>query len=154
MEEAIFLTKYASKVTIIHRRDIFKASKIMLERARNNPKINFKLFKTIKEWTTDENDELSGAIIVDTNNKDEEQIFFKGAFIAIGHCPSTNFLPKNIDLDSNGYILLKKHTMTSIDGIFACGDVTDTRYKQAITAAGQGCKAAIDCEKWLENNGL
>jgi thioredoxin reductase (NADPH) len=150
MEEAIFLTKYASKVTIIHRREDFRASKIMLERARKNPKIEWLTSTIVKKWISSEFGDLSGAIL-DTNGK-EFQIDCSGAFIAIGHRPVTNFLNGQVELDSEGYIVLAEHTMTTVPGIFACGDVTDKRYKQAITAAGQGCQAAIDAEKWLSEH--
>lgn len=148
MEEAIFLTKYASKVTIVHRRDEFRASKIMLERAQKNPKIKWLTNTTVKRWIKSQKGDLSGALL-DVNGV-EETIHCRGAFIAIGHKPVNNFLKGQVDLDVNGYIVLKEHTMTSVPGIFACGDVTDTRYKQAITAAGQGCQAAMDTEKWLD----
>ena len=161
MEEANFLTRFASSVTIIHRRDTFKASKVMLQRAIDNPKINILTNKKIIRWKG-QNGILSGIQIANTNNNDDnnnndnnnetiEDVNCDGAFIAIGHRPNTGFLGKQIELDENGYIILKKHTMTSIPGVFACGDVADTRYKQAITAAGSGCMAAIDVEKWLED---
>ena len=150
MEEATFLTKYASKVTIIHRRDEFKASKIMLERARSNNKIEWQLNSTVKAWIANTEGDLCQAIL---GTKDgDKKIDCGGAFIAIGHKPSVDFLNGQLETDENGYIILKQHTMTSIPGIFACGDVADTRYKQAITAASEGCKAAMDCEKWLEEN--
>ena len=153
MEEANFLTRFASSVTIIHRRDTFKASKVMLQRAIDNPKINILTNKKIIRWQG-QNGILSGIQIANINSNDEtiEDIHCDGAFIAIGHRPNTGFLGKQIELDESGYIILKKHTMTSIPGVFACGDVADTRYKQAITAAGSGCMAAIDVEKWLEDN--
>lgn len=149
MEEAIFLTKYASKVTIVHRREDFRASKIMLERARKNPKIEWITNAIVKKWLTNTEGNLNGAIL-SINGAEEKTVDCGGAFIAIGHKPVTDFLNGQVELDENGYILLKEHTMTSIPGIFACGDVADKRYKQAITASSSGCKAAIDCEKWLE----
>ena len=148
MEEAIFLTKYASKVTIIHRRDEFKASKIMLERARSNNKIEWQLNSTVKAWITNQQGDLC-QVILDTS-LGEKKIDCGGAFIAIGHKPSVGFLNGQVETDKNGYILLKQNTMTSVPGIFACGDVTDTRYKQAITAAGEGCKAAMDLEEYID----
>ena len=146
-----FLTRFASSVTIIHRRDTFKASKVMLQRAIDNPKIKILKNKKIIRWQG-ENSILSGIQITDSNSNDNksEDVQCDGAFIAIGHRPNTEFLGKQIDLDENGYIVLKKHTMTNIPGVFACGDVVDTRYRQAITAAGSGCMAAIDVERWLE----
>ncbi|MDC1420092.1 thioredoxin-disulfide reductase [Euryarchaeota archaeon] len=150
MEEATFLTRFASKVTIIHRSDNFKASKVMYERAFNNPKIEIKTFKSIKSWNSNEKG-LSGAILEDTRNGEIEEIYCSGAFIAIGHKPITKFLDGQIEIDETGYILTKEHTMTNIHGVFAAGDVVDTRYRQAITAAGMGCQAAMDAEKWLED---
>tara|TARA_B110000967_G_scaffold191023_1_gene216276 strand:+ start:8276 stop:9205 length:930 start_codon:yes stop_codon:yes gene_type:complete len=150
MEEATFLTRFASKVTIIHRSDNFKASKVMYERAFNNPKIEIKTFKSIKSWNSDEKG-LSGAILEDTRSGEIEEIYCSGAFIAIGHKPITKFLEGQIEIDETGYILAKEHTMTNIQGVFAAGDVVDTRYRQAITAAGMGCQAAMDAEKWLED---
>ena len=148
-EEATFLTRFASKVTLIHRRDVFKASTIMYERAANNDKIEIKTFSQVKEWMADENG-LTGAILEDPRDGSTEEISATGAFIAIGHKPITAFLGEQIETDENGYIVHKHHTMTSVDGVFAAGDVVDTRYKQAITAAGMGCQAAMDAEKWLE----
>ena len=150
-EEATFLTRFASKVTLIHRRDVFRASTIMYERAANNDKIEIKTFRQIKEWLSDENG-LTGAILEDPRDGSTEEISATGAFIAIGHKPITSFLNGQIETDQNGYIIHKQHTMTSVEGVFAAGDVVDTRYKQAITAAGMGCQAAIDAEKWLEEN--
>ena len=150
-EEATFLTRFASKVTLIHRRDVFRASTIMYERAANNDKIEIKTFRQIKEWLSDENG-LTGAILEDPRDGSTEEISATGAFIAIGHKPITSFLDGQIETDENGYIIHKQHTMTSVEGVFAAGDVVDTRYKQAITAAGMGCQAAIDAEKWLEEN--
>jgi thioredoxin reductase (NADPH) len=150
MEEAIFLTRFASKVTIIHRRDVFKASKVMYERALNNPKIEIKTFKNIKKWLSDENG-IVGAILQDPRDNSEEEISCTGAFIAIGHKPITQFLENQVQTDESGYIVPSIHTMTNIPGVFAAGDVVDTRYRQAITAAGMGCQAAIDAEKWLED---
>ena len=148
-EEATFLTRFASKVTLIHRRDVFKASNIMYDRAANNDKIEIRTFRQVKEWKADENG-LTGAVLEDPRDGSTEEISATGAFIAIGHKPITAFLGDQIETDENGYIVHKHHTMTSVDGVFAAGDVVDTRYKQAITAAGMGCQAAMDAEKWLE----
>ena len=151
MEEATFLTRYATKVTIVHRKDTFKASKIMLERAKQNTKIDWKTNSQIVKYIQDDSDELCGVIIKD-NDGVESKLDCKGVFVAIGHKPSTDFLTgSGVELDMNGYILHMTNTMTSVDGIFAAGDVVDTVYKQAITAAGQGCQAAIDCIKWLDD---
>ena len=149
-EEATFLTRFASKVTLIHRRDVFKASNIMYERAANNDKIEIRTFRQVKEWKADENG-LTGAVLEDPRDGSTEEISATGAFIAIGHKPITAFLGEQIETDDNGYIVHKNHTMTSVEGVFAAGDVVDTRYKQAITAAGMGCQAAMDAEKWLED---
>ena len=150
-EEATFLTRFASKVTLIHRRDVFKASTIMYERAANNDKIEIRTFRQIKEWLSDDKG-LTGAILEDPRDGSIEEISATGAFIAIGHKPITGFLEGQVETDENGYIIHKQHTMTSVEGVFAAGDVVDTRYKQAITAAGMGCQAAMDAEKWLEEN--
>lgn len=152
MEEAIFLTRFASKVSIIHRKNTFRASKILYERALSNPKIEIKTPYNVKKWNTDENNNLKSVSIINGETGNEDIIDCNGAFIAIGHTPSTKFLNKIVETDKDGYIVLKKHTCTSIDGIFACGDVCDAKYRQAITAAGTGCMAAIDCITWLENN--
>ena len=152
MEEATFLTRFASKVTLVHRRGGFRASKVMLDRAKNHPKIEFKTFRQVKSWLSDGNG-LTGAVLEDPRDESTEEISVTGAFIAIGHKPITNFLEGQIEMDDEGYILHKVHTMTSVDGVFAAGDVVDTRYRQAITAAGQGCQAAIDAERWLEDVG-
>ena len=151
MEEATFLTRFASKVTILNRRDVFRASTIMYERAAANPKIEIRPFRQSKKWLSNEQG-LTGAVIEDPRDGSTEEINATGAFIAIGHKPITQFLDNQIDTDDEGYILHKEHTMTSIPGVFAAGDVVDTRYRQAITAAGMGCQAAIDCERWLEDN--
>ena len=150
-EEATFLTRFASKVTLIHRRDVFKASTIMYERAASNDKIEIRTFRQIKEWLSDDKG-LTGAILEDPRDGSTEEISATGAFIAIGHKPITGFLEGQVETDENGYIIHKQHTMTSVEGVFAAGDVVDTRYKQAITAAGMGCQAAMDAEKWLEEN--
>lgn len=151
MEEATFLTRFASKVTLVHRRDVFRASQVMYERAVANEKIEIRTFRQVKKWLSDDSG-LSGAILEDPRDGSSEEISVTGAFIAIGHKPITGFLEGQLETDDEGYLLHKEHTMTSIPGVFAAGDVVDTRYKQAITAAGLGCQAAIDCERWLEDN--
>ena len=150
-EEATFLTRFASKVTLIHRRDVFKASTIMYDRAANHEKIEIRTFRQVKEWLSDEKG-LTGAVLENTQDGSTETINVTGAFIAIGHKPITGFLAGQVETDEDGYIVNKEHTMTSVPGIFAAGDVVDTRYRQAITAAGMGCMAAIDTEKWLEEH--
>jgi thioredoxin reductase (NADPH) len=149
-EEATFLTRFASKVTLIHRRDTFRASTIMYERAAKHERIEIKTFRQVKEWLSDEKG-LTGAVLEDPRDGTIENINVTGAFIAIGHKPITGFLEGQVEVDEEGYILHKKHTMTSVEGVFAAGDVVDTRYKQAITAAGMGCQSAMDVEKWLED---
>lgn len=152
MEEASFLTKFAKKVTIIHRREVFKASKIMLERARNNPKIDIMVNKSILDIKGNQKDGVSSIILKDTIDGKETIFNCEGVFYGIGHIPNTDFLSMFLDVDENGYIITKADsTRTNIDGVFACGDVQDSHYRQAITAAGSGCMAAIDAEKFLEN---
>ena len=151
MEEAIFLTKFCSKVTIVHRREGLRASQIMIDRAKQNSKIAWKLNAKVKSWLGPEGS-FEGATLVDTKTGVEEDIFCDGAFIAIGHKPITGFLDGQVEMDQEGYILWKENSMTSVPGVFAGGDVVDTRYRQAITAAGMGCMAAIDAERWLEDN--
>ena len=150
-EEATFLTRFASKVTLVHRRDVFRASTIMYERAANHPKIEIKTFRQVKEWLSDEKG-LTGAVLEDPRDGSTEDVAVTGAFIAIGHTPITDFLGGQVATDDEGYIVHHEHTMTNVPGVFAAGDVVDTRYKQAITAAGMGCQAAMDAEKWLEEN--
>jgi len=152
MEEASFLTKFAKKVTIIHRREVFKASKIMLERAKNNPAIDIFVNKSIVDINGNQKEGVSSIVLKDTVSGEENVFDCEGVFYGIGHTPNTDFLSKFLDVDENGYIITKPDsTHTNIDGIFACGDVQDSHYRQAITAAGSGCMAAIDAEKFLEN---
>jgi thioredoxin reductase (NADPH) len=151
MEEATFLTRFASKVTLLHRRDTWRASKVMLDRARTNEKIEIRPFRQVVEWLSDDSG-LTGAVLEDPRDGSREEILATGAFIAIGHKPITAFLEGQVETDDEGYILHKHHSMTSIEGVFAAGDVVDTRYRQAITAAGMGCQAAMDAERWLEDN--
>jgi thioredoxin reductase (NADPH) len=149
MEEAIFLTRYASHVTVIHRRDTLRASKIMQNRAFKNPKISF-IWDTEVTEVLGEN-EVTGLRLHDVKTNEESTLPVQGFFLAIGHQPNTNLFKNIIDMDKVGYIIPVEHTMTNIPGIFAAGDVTDHRYRQAVTAAGDGCRAAIDAERWLEN---
>ena len=151
MEEATFLTRFCRKVTIVNRREELRASQIMADRARGNDRIEWKLNRVVKEWVGEQGN-FEGVILVDTVSGKEELFICDGAFIAIGHKPMTNFLGDQIELDEYGYIIPKENTMTNVSGVFAAGDVVDTRYRQAITAAGMGCMAAIDAEKWLEEN--
>ncbi|HKX16452.1 MAG TPA: thioredoxin-disulfide reductase [bacterium] len=148
MEEAIFLSKFATKVTIIHRRDVFRASKIMADRALRNEKINVR-WNTVVEDVLG-NGQVEGLMLHDTVSGRKDTFRVDGLFVAIGHHPNTDVFKGQIELDANGYIVLDHHTMTSVDGVFAAGDCHDHRYRQAITAAGYGCMAAMDAEKWLE----
>ncbi|HET7629171.1 MAG TPA: thioredoxin-disulfide reductase [Bacillales bacterium] len=151
MEEATFLTKFASEVTVIHRRDELRASKIMQNRAKENEKIKWKLNAQVKEILAD-NGKVSAVQLVNQNGV-EETLATDGVFIAIGHTPNTEFLKGQVGMDDKGYLNVKPGTTeTTVDGVFACGDVQDFTYRQAITAAGTGCMAAMDCQRYLEGN--
>ena len=155
MEEALFLTKFASEVHIIHRRDVLRASKIMQERVMRSDKINIVWNSTIKEILGSVESGVNGVLLKDTQNGNISNFNCDGVFLAIGHNPNVSLFEKFLDLDKHGYILTKgKTTETNIPGVFVCGDVQDSRYKQAITAAGSGCKAAIDAERFLETHPL
>lgn len=151
MEEATFLTKYASHVTVIHRRDSLRASKIMQERAFKNPKISFLWDTEVTEVLGE--DAVTGLRLRNLKNGEENVLPVQGFFLAIGHKPNTDLFKGLIDTDKGGYIVPIEHTMTNIPGVFAAGDVTDHRYRQAVTAAGDGCRAAIDVERWFESIG-
>jgi len=150
MEEANFLTKFASKVVLIHRRDSLRASKIMAERAQNNPKIEFL-------WNTEVTDVLgeqkvSGLKLRNTVDGSESQRDFTGLFVAIGHDPRSELVKGKVDLDAEGYVKVEgRSTRTNVSGVFACGDLVDHTYRQAITAAGSGCQAALDAERFLSH---
>ncbi|MFH0820641.1 MAG: thioredoxin-disulfide reductase [Candidatus Peregrinibacteria bacterium] len=148
MEEANFLAHLASKVYVIHRREEFRASKIMLDRAEKNPKIEFLLNKTIDEVLGEK--KVTGLRLRDTKTDATSELQLDGMFLAIGHDPATRFLENAVEKDEKGYILHKKNTMTNVEGVFAAGDCVDHRYRQAITSAGSGCMAAIDARNWLE----
>jgi thioredoxin reductase (NADPH) len=151
IEEASFLTKFASKVTLIHRRDSFRASKIMQERALNNPKIEVRWNTAVSEIIGD--DQLQGVKLVDTVTGAHSTLDIAGLFIAIGHRPNTDVFKGVLDMEDSGYLITRPDsTYTNIPGVFACGDVKDHTYRQAITAAGSGCMAAIDAERWLEQH--
>lgn len=154
MEEANFLTRFASEVRIVHRRDELRASKIMQDRARSNEKIVWSLNRTPLEVIAGENG-LTGLKVKNNETGQEELLEADGLFVAIGHTPNTQFLDNQIETDSLGYIQVKPGTtMTSVEGVFACGDVQDHVYRQAITAAGTGCMAALDCERFLEGSAV
>ena len=150
VEEAIFLTKFATKVTIIHRRDSLRASKIMQDRAHANEKITF-LWDTVVEEVAGGDGAVTGLKVRNVKTDEVSDFRTDGFFIAIGHDPNTQLFKGQLDLDDNGYIIVgHPKTQTSVSGVFACGDVVDHIYRQAITAAGTGCAAAIDAEKYLE----
>ncbi len=150
MEEATFLTKFASEVVIVHRREELRASKVMQERARNNSKIRFELGMLPTAVERDEH-KVTGLVVRDVVTGETKSLKTDGIFVAIGHSPNTGFLAEQLEVDPVGYIKTKGvTTATSVEGVFACGDVADPLYRQAITAAGSGCKAALDVEKFLE----
>jgi len=161
MEEAQFLTRFASKVTLVHRREEFRASKIMVDRAKNNPKIELELNAVPVEYLTEKKGEgilakevLTGVVVENTKTKERKTIPCEGFFIAIGHQPNTDLFKGVLKTDETGYLLTKPgRAATAIDGVFACGDVQDHYYRQAITAAGSGCAAAIEAERFLESAG-
>lgn len=150
MEEAIFLTRFAEKVYIVHRRDEFRASKIMSDRALANDKIEVLWNTEVKEVLGEE--KVSGLRLWNNQEEEESMLDVEGFFVAIGHVPATSFLQKNsaVEMDDKGFIEITSRTSTNIDGVFVAGDVHDHYYQQAITAAGMGCMAAMDVEKWLE----
>jgi len=149
MEEALFLTKFASKVTIVHRRDELRASKIMAARVEQNPKIDMRWNSVVTEIHGDEL--VSGVTLEDTVTGKSSEMPIGGVFVAIGHKPTTDLFIDELDLDENGYLVIADSggTRTSVEGVFAAGDVVDHVYRQAVTAAGTGCMAAIDAERWL-----
>jgi thioredoxin reductase (NADPH) len=152
-EEAIFLTKFASKVTIVHRRDELRASKIMQDRVFKNNNIEIMWNSAVEDITGNKDSGVTGAIIKDTISGETKNIACDGVFMAIGHIPNTKVFQGQLDLDKKGYIITKPDsTDTNIPGVFACGDVQDQIYRQAVTAAGTGCMSAIDAERWLEEN--
>jgi thioredoxin reductase (NADPH) len=157
MEEANYLTKFASKLYIVHRRDQFRASKIMAERAINNPKIEVKWNSTIDEILGDDQHGVTGVRIRSTVQPDQTEVLeASGYFAAIGHTPNTEFLGGQLQTNEKGYLVwpVSHRTNTSIEGVFAAGDVADDHYRQAITAAGSGCMAALDAERWLAAKGF
>lgn len=158
MEEANYLTRFASEVILVHRRDEFRASKIMIERTKNNSKIKFELNAVIKEVVgKDENGKkyVTGTILENTKDGSLKEISADGIFIAIGHKPNTELFKGQLDMDETGYLLLQPGTTkTNVEGVFAAGDVADRVYRQAISAAGTGCMAALDAQRYLEEKGI
>jgi thioredoxin reductase (NADPH) len=151
MEEANYLTRFASTVTIVHRREDFRASKIMLERAQKNPKIDFLLNHTIDEIVGVAGTGVTGVKLRNTATGALSDLACGGVFMAIGHVPNTKLFEGKLTLDDKGYVVTRPgSTYTNVEGVFACGDVQDSIYRQAVTAAGSGCMAAIDAERWLE----
>ena len=153
MEEALFLTRFATKVNLLHRRDQFRASKIMLERAIAHPKIQFRGNTVVEEVLGVEQREVTGLRTRDTVTGAESIIDVSGLFLGIGHIPNAKMFEGQIDLDEDGYIKTHDYVLTKVPGVYACGDVQDRRYRQAITAAGTGCMAALEAEKYLEEHG-
>jgi thioredoxin reductase (NADPH) len=151
MEEAVFLTRFADKVTVVHRRDTLRASKIMQDKARANPKIEWRLNSEVNEIKESGKGEVSSMIVRNVVTGERSEVPVTGVFVAIGHTPNTSLFRGQLELDANGYIITHDGPKTSIAGVFACGDVQDHIYRQAITAAGSGCMAAIDAEHYIDN---
>ncbi len=149
LEEALFLTKFASKVTIIHRRDEFRASKIMADRVLSHDKIEVRWNSVVEEVLGE--DAVTGVLLRDVVTDETEELAVEGAFIAIGHTPNTSVFDGQLSLNEKGYLETFRNTSTSVAGVFGAGDVVDFTYRQAITAAGMGCEAALDAERWLES---
>jgi thioredoxin reductase (NADPH) len=155
MEEATFLTKFASKVTIVHRREEFRASKIMLERARMNRKIAWKVNAAVVEIHGTKERGVTGVTLRDTRTGELSEFATEGVFLAIGHLPNTGIFRGKLEMNEIGYLKVQSpSTRTSVEGVFAAGDVADPTYRQAVTAAGEGCKAAMDAERWLASKGM
>ena len=150
MEEAIFLTRFASHVTVVHRRDTLRASKIMQDKAFANPKISFEWNSDVEAINDTSRGEVTGIVLSNNKTGARKEIAVDGVFVAIGHTPNTSLFTNQIELDPNGYIVTHMGSRTSVRGVFACGDVQDHVYRQAITAAGSGCMAAIDAEHFLD----
>ena len=153
MEEALFLTRFATKVTIIHRRDSFRASKIMLDRARNNPKIQFLTDTVVEDVYDHDKQEVTGLKLRNVKTGKVWDFPTNALFLGIGHIPNAKMFDGQLDTDADGYLKTHNYVLTRVHGVFACGDVQDRRYRQAITAAGTGCMAAIEVEKFLEEHG-
>jgi thioredoxin reductase (NADPH) len=149
IEEALFLTRFASNVHLVHRRTELRASKYMQDRAREHEKITFQMPYVVEEVLGE--DFVEGLRLRNTETDEVKELPCAGMFLGIGHTPNTSLFAEQISLDENGYVLTEgKSSRTSVEGVFACGDVQDSVYRQAVTAAGSGCTAAIDCERWLE----
>jgi len=151
MEEALFLTKFASKVTLVHRRETLRASKIMQDKARANPKIAWMLNHEVDEIRDTGKGEVTSMLVRHAQTGVKTEVPVSGVFVAIGHTPNTSLVHGQLDMDANGYLHTHDGTKTSVPGVFACGDVQDHVYRQAITAAGTGCMAALDAERYLES---
>ena len=151
LEEAVFLTKFASHVTVVHRRDALRASKIMQDKALANPKISFEWNSVVAEVKDTGKGEVTGLVLKSTKTGETTEIPVDGVFVAIGHTPNTTLFTGQLEMDATGYLVTSKGSKTSVPGVFACGDVQDHIYRQAITAAGSGCMAAIDAERYLES---
>ena len=150
MEEAVFLTKFASKVTVVHRRDTLRASKIMQDKARANPKIAWLLNTEVDEIMDTGKGEVTGMVVRNAVSGERTEVPVAGVFVAIGHTPNTSLFRGQLEMDQNGYLVTHDGPKTNVPGVFACGDVQDHVYRQAITAAGSGCMAALDAERYLE----
>jgi thioredoxin reductase (NADPH) len=153
MEEALFLTRFATKVTIIHRRDSFRASKIMLDRAKNNPKIQFLTDTVVEDVYDHAKQEVTGLKLRNVKTGKVWDFPTSALFLGIGHEPNAKMFDGQLETDADGYLKTHNYVLTRVHGVFACGDVQDRRYRQAITAAGTGCMAAIEVEKFLEDHG-
>jgi thioredoxin reductase (NADPH) len=150
MEEALFLTKFASKVTVIHRRDSLRASKVMQDKAFANPKIEFAWHGVVEAIEDGGTGGVTGLVVRDVVTNEQRALAVDGVFVAIGHVPNTGLFAGQLDMDENGYLVTHHGSRTNVPGVFACGDVQDHVYRQAVTAAGTGCMAAIDAERFLE----
>jgi thioredoxin reductase (NADPH) len=153
MEEAIFLTRFASHVTVIHRRHALRASKIMQDKAFANPKISFEWDTEVEDVSSPDQGVVSSITLRNVRTGERKDLAIDGLFVAIGHIPNTSLFKGQLDMDETGYLITREGTRTNIDGVFACGDVQDKSYRQAVTAAGSGCMAAIDAERFLEHHG-
>jgi len=153
MEEANFLTRFATKVTLIHRRDQFRASKIMLDRAKSNPKIHFMTDTVVDDVLDASKKEVTALKLRDIKSGKSWDFPTSAMFLGIGHIPNTKIFHGQLDTDADGYLKTRDYVFTKVEGVFACGDVQDRRYRQAITASGSGCMAAIEAERFLEDHG-